>query len=64
MPNIPAPLRLLLGAVMISFSAVFVKLTTVAPTVSAFYRMFWGAWPYWRWSPYSGIVCDSVARRP
>lgn len=42
MPNIPAPLRLLLGAVMISFSAVFVKLTTVAPTVSAFYRMFWG----------------------
>jgi len=27
---------------MISFSAVFVKLTTVEPTVSAFYRMFFG----------------------
>jgi drug/metabolite transporter (DMT)-like permease len=30
------------GAIMISFSAVFVKLTTVEPTVSAFYRMFFG----------------------
>jgi len=33
---------LIMGAVMISFSAVFVKLTAVEPTVSAFYRMFFG----------------------
>ena len=35
-------LQLLSGAVMISFSAVFVKLSNVEPTVSAFYRMFFG----------------------
>jgi drug/metabolite transporter (DMT)-like permease len=35
-------LKLAAGAVLISFSAVFVKWTTVAPTVSAFYRMFFG----------------------
>jgi drug/metabolite transporter (DMT)-like permease len=33
-----ALLRLIAGAVMISFSAVFVKLATVPPTSSAFYR--------------------------
>lgn len=36
-------LELIIGAIIISFSAVFVKLTTVEPTVSAFYRMFFGA---------------------
>lgn len=45
--------RLLLGTVMISFSAVFVKLVTVEPTASAFYRMLFGglflaAWVIWR----------------
>lgn len=33
---------LIAGAIIISFSAVFVKLTSVEPTVSAFYRMFFG----------------------
>lgn len=35
-------LYLVAGAVMISFSAVFVKLTDVAPTVAGFYRMLFG----------------------
>jgi len=35
-------LELVLGAVAISFSAVFVKLVHVPPTVSGFYRMFFG----------------------
>ena len=35
-------LELVLGAVMISFSAVFVKLVHVPPTVSGFYRVFFG----------------------
>ena len=35
-------LELVLGAIMISFSAVFVKLVHVPPTVSGFYRMFFG----------------------
>lgn len=34
--------QLVLGAVMISFSAVFVKLVHVPPTVSGFYRVFFG----------------------
>lgn len=34
--------QLIAGAVMISFSAVFVKLVTVPPTASAFYRMLFG----------------------
>ena len=34
--------QLVTGAVMISFSAVFVKLADVGPTSSAFYRMFFG----------------------
>ena len=32
-------LRLFAGALMISFSPVFVKLTSVAPTTSGFYRV-------------------------
>lgn len=35
--------QLLLGAFMISFSAVFVKIAGVSPTSSAFYRVFFGA---------------------
>jgi drug/metabolite transporter (DMT)-like permease len=34
--------RTTLGAMMISFSAVWVKLAQVSPTVSAFYRVFFG----------------------
>jgi drug/metabolite transporter (DMT)-like permease len=34
--------RLFAGALMISFSPVFVKLTTVAPTTSGFYRVLFG----------------------
>lgn len=34
--------QLILGAVFISFSPVFVKLVSVPPTVSAFYRMLFG----------------------
>ena len=34
--------QLLAGAVMISFSAVFVKLASVGPTMSGFYRTLWG----------------------
>jgi len=34
--------QLVLGAIMISFSAVFVKLVHVPPTVSGFYRVFFG----------------------
>jgi drug/metabolite transporter (DMT)-like permease len=34
--------QLVAGAIMISFSAVFVRLVTVAPTVSGFYRMLFG----------------------
>ena len=37
-----ALLRTTLGAMMISFSAVWVKLAHVPPTVSAFYRVFFG----------------------
>ena len=35
-------LGLLAGAIMISFSGVWVKLSHVTPTVSAFYRVFFG----------------------
>lgn len=35
-------LRLLVGAAMISFAPVFVRLTPVSPTDSAFYRVFFG----------------------
>jgi drug/metabolite transporter (DMT)-like permease len=37
-----AMLRTTIGAMMISFSAVWVKLADVSPTVSAFYRVFFG----------------------
>ena len=37
-----ATIRLLTGAVCISFSAVFVKVLSVPPTVSAFYRLLFG----------------------
>lgn len=37
-----ALLHLLIGAVMISFSGVWVKVSHVPPTVSAFYRVFFG----------------------
>ncbi len=37
-----ATIRLLTGAVFISFSAVFVKVLSVPPTVSAFYRVLFG----------------------
>ena len=40
--RIPAVWRLILGAVLISFSAVFVRLVSVPPSVSAFYRMLFG----------------------
>ncbi|MFH1729093.1 MAG: DMT family transporter [Pseudomonadota bacterium] len=35
-------LMLIIGAIMISFSSVFVKLANVAPTAAGFYRMFFG----------------------
>ncbi len=35
-------LQLVIGAIMISFSAVFVKLVHVPPTTSGFYRVFFG----------------------
>lgn len=38
----PAIVTMLLGAFMISFSAVFVKIAEVAPTCSAFYRVVFG----------------------
>ncbi len=39
---LPPLVLTLIGACIISFSAVWVKLATVAPTVSAFYRVFFG----------------------
>jgi len=36
-------LQMLVGAVIISFSAVFVRLAHVGPTASGFYRVFFGA---------------------
>ncbi|MCG8432567.1 MAG: DMT family transporter [Gammaproteobacteria bacterium] len=35
-------LKLIIGAIMISFAPVFVKLVSVSPTTSAFYRMLFG----------------------
>lgn len=37
-----ALLSLIVGAIMISFSGVWVKVSDVTPTVSAFYRVFFG----------------------
>ncbi len=42
LPKNKALLHLLIGAVMISFSGVWVKVSHVPPTVSAFYRVFFG----------------------
>ncbi len=42
LPKNNALLHLLIGAVMISFSGVWVKVSHVPPTVSAFYRVFFG----------------------
>ncbi|BBO83764.1 hypothetical protein DSCO28_43300 [Desulfosarcina ovata subsp. sediminis] len=41
-PTIPAAWKTTLGAMMISFSAVWVKLVHVSPTASAYYRVFLG----------------------
>ncbi|MGD9949655.1 MAG: DMT family transporter [Desulfobulbus sp.] len=40
--RLPALAAILIGAFCISFSAVWVKVATVPPTVSAFYRVFFG----------------------
>lgn len=42
LPRLSPLVSVLIGAGCISFSAVWVKLTTVPPTVSAFYRVFFG----------------------
>lgn len=42
LPHLSPLVSVLIGAGCISFSAVWVKLTTVPPTVSAFYRVFFG----------------------
>lgn len=47
-------LRLCAGSALISFSSVFVKLTTVAPTVSAFYRVAIGG---------AALACVMFAKR-
>jgi drug/metabolite transporter (DMT)-like permease len=44
-----AVLRLMAGAVLISFSAVFVKLTAVTPTVAGVYRCAFGGAVLWAW---------------
>ncbi|MEM9383768.1 MAG: DMT family transporter [Pseudomonadota bacterium] len=44
-----ATVRLLIGAVLISFSAVFVKLTSVSPTASAVYRCAFGGAVLFAW---------------
>lgn len=40
--RLPGEISIGVGAVLISFSAVFAHATTVGPTASAFYRMFFG----------------------
>lgn len=66
----PGPsLRLLAGAAMISFAPVFVRLTPVSPTESAFYRMLFGglmlaAWAMARRAPVerrSGLALIALA---
>lgn len=42
-PRSASAISLLVGATMISFSAPFVRLADVAPSVSGFYRVFFGA---------------------
>lgn len=41
-PTALGTMQVLVGAFMISFSAIFVKLAHVSPTASAFYRVFFG----------------------
>ena len=41
--SIKGSLSVLLGAFLISFSPVFVGLVTLEPSVSAFYRVFFGS---------------------
>ncbi len=41
--NLLATIQVAVGAIIISFSAVFVKLSQVGPMASGFYRMFFGA---------------------
>ena len=43
MVQLSGPLLVGSGAVIISFSPVFVRLAAVEPTMAAFYRCFWGA---------------------
>ncbi len=66
---------LLIGAVMISFSSVYVKIAHVSPSVSAFYRVFFGAlvlfamvpfrrrfrWLGWRYLALAAICSGSFA---
>ncbi len=40
--NILPQLQIIVGSIMISFSAVFVRLTSMGPTVDGFYRMLFG----------------------
>ena len=46
-PALPAILGLLAGAIMISFAAVFVRLSDMPPTTSGFYRMVFGLAAWW-----------------
>jgi len=66
---------LLIGAVMISFSSVYVKIAQVSPSVSAFYRVFFGAlvllamvpfrrrfrWLGWRYLALAAVCSGSFA---
>ena len=40
--RIPPALQVMAGAILISFSGVYVKLSKTGPTTSGFYRVFWG----------------------
>ncbi len=42
LPDIPPAAKMMIGAVMISFSGVYVKLSNVGPAASGFYRVFFG----------------------
>jgi drug/metabolite transporter (DMT)-like permease len=46
-PALSAILGLLAGAIMISFAAVFVRLSDMPPTTSGFYRMVFGLAAWW-----------------
>ena len=69
--NLPAGLQLTAGAVLISFSGVYVKLAQVPPAIAGFYRMAFGGlvllamvvlrreihWPGWRFF-LLGLFCS------